>query len=102
MKNVFFLVIVLAGVLFVVAAGLNADQIYGTRTWPVTYEVLEVLGGTFGLFILIIITFYSGELVWRERDAGRLDAGGGDGGVAAGCAAVGIDPGGVGGPVGPV
>jgi len=68
-KNVFFLVIVLAGVLFVVAAGLNADQIYGTRTWPVTYEVLEVLGGTFGLFILIIITFYSGELVWRERDA---------------------------------
>jgi ABC-2 type transport system permease protein len=69
-KNVFFLVIVLAGVLFVVAAGLNADQIYGTRTWPVTYEVLEVLGGTFGLFILIIITFYSGELVWRERDAG--------------------------------
>jgi ABC-2 type transport system permease protein len=69
-KNVFFLVIVLAGVLFVVAAGLNADQIYGTRTWPVTYEVLEVLGGTFGAFILIIITFYSGELVWRERDAG--------------------------------
>ena len=26
-------------------------------------------GGTFALFILIIITFYSGELVWRERDA---------------------------------
>jgi ABC-type transport system involved in multi-copper enzyme maturation permease subunit len=68
-KNVFFLVIVLAGVLFVVVAGMNADQLYGTKTWPVTYVVLEVVGGTFGLFILIIITFYSGELVWRERDA---------------------------------
>ena len=69
-KNVFFLVIVLAGVLFVVVAGLNADQLYGTRTWLVTYEVLEVVGGTFTLFILVVITFYSGELVWRERDAG--------------------------------
>ena len=69
-KNVFFLVIVLAGVLFVIATGLNADELFGTRSWLVTYDVLEVVGGTFGLFILIIITFYSGELVWRERDAG--------------------------------
>ena len=69
-KNVFFLVIVLAGVLFVIAAGLNADELYGTKTWLVTYEVLDVLGSTFSLFILIIIAFYSGELVWRERDVG--------------------------------
>ena len=69
-KNVFFLVIVLAGVLFVVATGLNADELFGTRSWLLTYEVLEVLGGTFTLFILIVIAFYSGELVWRERDAG--------------------------------
>jgi ABC-2 type transport system permease protein len=69
-KNVFFLVIVLAGILFMVATGLNADQIYGTRTWPVTYVMLEVAGGTFTLFVVIVITLYSGELVWRERDAG--------------------------------
>ncbi len=69
-KNVFFIVIVLAGVMFVVVAGLNADQLFGTRTWLVTYEVLEVMGNLLGLFVLIIIAFYSGELVWRERDVG--------------------------------
>jgi ABC-2 type transport system permease protein len=69
-KNVFFLVIVLAAVLFVIVVGREADEIYGTRTWPVTYEVLEVVGSTFTLFIVVIIAFYSGELVWRERDAG--------------------------------
>jgi ABC-type transport system involved in multi-copper enzyme maturation permease subunit len=69
-KNVFFLVIVLAAVLFVIATGLQADQLYGTKTYPVTYEVLSVLGSTFMLFLLIIVTFYSGELVWRERDVG--------------------------------
>jgi ABC-2 type transport system permease protein len=69
-KNIFFFVIVLAGILFVVVSGLNADELYGTKTWLVTYEVLDVLGSTFSLFILIIIAFYSGELVWRERDVG--------------------------------
>jgi hypothetical protein len=68
LKSVYFLVIVLAAVLFVIATGLEADQLYGTRTYAVTYEVLEFLGGTFGLFVLVIIAFYSGELVWRERD----------------------------------
>ena len=28
-----------------------------------------MLSGTFFLFLLIIIIYYSGELIWRERDA---------------------------------
>lgn len=35
---------------------------------PVTYEVLNLVNNGFGLFVLIIITVYSGELVWRERE----------------------------------
>jgi hypothetical protein len=31
-----------------------------------------VLSGSFGVFVLVIIAFYSGELVWDERDA-KLD-----------------------------
>ncbi len=68
-KNVYFAVIVLAGVLFMIAASRNTGDIYGTPTYPVTYQMFELVGGSFGLFTLIIITFYSGELVWRERDA---------------------------------
>ncbi len=30
----------------------------------------EAVSGSFGLFFLIVITFYAGELVWRERNAG--------------------------------
>ena len=67
-KNIYFAVIVLAGILFMIAASRNTGDIYGTPTYPVTYQMIELIGGSFGLFILIIITFYSGELVWRERD----------------------------------
>jgi hypothetical protein len=69
-KNIYFAVIVLAGILFMIAAARTTGDLYDTPTYPVTYEMVELLGGSFSLFVLIVITFYSGELVWRERDAG--------------------------------
>ncbi|QRN96338.1 hypothetical protein JRI60_46240 [Archangium violaceum] len=68
-KNVYFLVIVLAGVIFVLGTSRVIGVMFGTAVYPVTYMVLELVGGTFALFHFIIITFYSGELIWRERDA---------------------------------
>ncbi|AKU22561.1 M1 family aminopeptidase [Massilia sp. NR 4-1] len=76
-KNVYFAVIVLAGLLTVVAGALDLGAIYGTSTYPVTYKVLELVTGGFALFMLVLTTFYAGELVWRERDqrvAQMLDA----------------------------
>ncbi|HLL03451.1 MAG TPA: hypothetical protein VK539_22900 [Myxococcaceae bacterium] len=76
-KNIYFLVMVLAGVLFVFITSGSLGLQYGTTTWPLTYMVLELVSGTFSLFYIIIITFYSGELIWRERDArmnGLMDA----------------------------
>jgi ABC-2 type transport system permease protein len=71
-KNVYFAIIVLAGVLFMIVAASTMGSLYGTNTYPVTYEVLDLVGGSFSLFMIIIITLYAGELVWRERDA-RVD-----------------------------
>jgi ABC-2 type transport system permease protein len=70
--NVYFGVIVFAGVLFMVLAGTAIGRQFGTPTWPVTYQVLEIVSGGFALFMLIIITLYAGEMVWRERDQ-RID-----------------------------
>jgi hypothetical protein len=71
-KSVYFIAIMLCGVGFVLLTSTQIGKIYGTVTYPVTYEVLEIVHGSFSLFILIIVTFFSGELIWRERDA-RLD-----------------------------
>jgi hypothetical protein len=68
-KNVYFAVIILAGILFMIFAARSTGDMFGTPTYPVTYEMVEVMGGSFALFVLILITFYAGELVWRERDA---------------------------------
>ncbi|WP_017877589.1 M1 family aminopeptidase [Janthinobacterium sp. CG3] len=68
-KNIYFAVIVLAGVLAMYANALDMDAICGASSYPVTERVLEVVSGAFALFMLVITTFYAGELVWRERES---------------------------------
>ena len=76
-KNVYFFVIVLAGVLTMFASAIHPDPMYGTATYPVTYQIIELVSETFSLFMLVVTTFYAGEMVWREREhrmAQMLDA----------------------------
>lgn len=66
-KSIYFIAIVFAGMVLLFVNGTQVGKIYDTPTYPVTYEVLEFLGGSFSIFMLIIIIFYAGELVWKER-----------------------------------
>ncbi|HEX6706931.1 MAG TPA: ABC transporter permease [Albitalea sp.] len=67
-----FLTIVGGGMLLVVGNAFTLGSFYGTNTYPLTYKVLDAVSGLFGLFVLIVTAIYTGELVWRERDA-RMD-----------------------------
>ena len=71
-QNVYFLMILACGMLYILAVSPQVSKLYGTETWPVTYLVLEVLGGQFGLFMILVIGLYSGELVWKDREQ-RMD-----------------------------
>ena len=69
-RSRYFAAIAGAGVIFLLATSAQVGKTFDTPTYPVTYEVLESSLGSFFLFFLAIIIFYSGELVWREREAG--------------------------------
>lgn len=68
-KNVFFFVILLAGFALAILIGSEIANPIGTPSYPVTSRVVTLVDAGFALFTLIILIFYSGELVWRERDA---------------------------------
>lgn len=68
-KNIYFAVIALAGVLVLAVSALDLGAVFGTKTYPLTYMVLELIRDVFALFLLIVTTFYAGEMVWREREA---------------------------------
>jgi len=69
-KNVFFIVLVVAGTVFAALSANNVNNPFASRTYPVTYQMLQQASAGLLVFALAIITFYAGELVWRERDAG--------------------------------
>lgn len=66
-KETAFIAIVISGMLLVFVSSVNMGKMYGTDTYPSTYAVLELIGGAFGIFFLIIVVFFSGELIWKER-----------------------------------
>src|SRR4029078_10867062 len=67
-RNPYFYAITGAGVLYMLLVVQQIGKIYGTETWPVTYKMGEILNGSLRPFMLLIIAFYAGELVWAERD----------------------------------
>ncbi len=69
LNEVPFIGIVIAGLLFIFVNAINMNEIYGTNSYPTTYNVLSIVTGSFNLFLIIIVVFYTGELVWKERAA---------------------------------
>src|SRR6185437_13230172 len=68
-KSTVFIVVLLAGLLNCVPAIVfNAREGYGNSTLPVTYWVLEIINGTLYLFLIGLITYYAGVLIWKDRD----------------------------------
>lgn len=67
-KSPAFFVLMLVGLL---NAGLGlffANEIYGTPPRPLTFSLISTLNGAFGIIPVIIAIYYSGELVWRDRE----------------------------------
>ena len=60
-----FIAITLMGMVLLIINSISFNSMYGTATYPTTYQVLEVLEG-FDLFFLILIVFY-GRLSHRPR-----------------------------------
>jgi ABC-2 type transport system permease protein len=53
---------------FALAVLFFTGEIYGAPILLVTRVAVEALMGTFGLIAMVIAIYYSGELVWRDRD----------------------------------
>jgi hypothetical protein len=72
-----FLVILAFGMLNIVGNSTSLEEMFGTPVWPVTHLMLRIIEGAFSLTLVLILTWYSGELTWRERSAkmdGVVDA----------------------------
>lgn len=47
---------------------LSDSSFYGSASFPVTYKMVEQIAGSLLIFPLAVITYFTGVLVWRDRD----------------------------------
>ena len=72
-KSVPFLVMLLFGVINLLAGSSVAKNMYGTAVYPMTHLMLQSINNSFSFMLIIIVTFYAGELIFKERQVRIAD-----------------------------
>jgi len=68
-KNNIFVILLLFSIILLIANLSGGFEYFGLKSFPVTYKMLDQIGNVSTMFIFIILVFFSGELVWRDRDS---------------------------------
>ena len=72
-KSVPFLVMLLFGVINLIAGSSVGKNMYGTAVYPMTHLMLQSINNSFSFLLIIIVTFYAGELIFKERQVKIAD-----------------------------
>ncbi len=64
-----FLVMLAFGLLNLTGSLIFSGQMFGTPVYPVTHLMAQAISGSYQWLLWIVLGFYAGELVWRERSA---------------------------------
>jgi|GEM_PF-3234852 hypothetical protein len=67
-----FVIITALGIFLLFIVATSEERVLDTPVLPVTRIMVEGVAGSLTAVVLILVTFYSGELTWRERVL-RLD-----------------------------
>ncbi|WP_394746846.1 M1 family aminopeptidase [Spongiimicrobium salis] len=67
-KSPVFKIILVLGSAFLLINLFSGNRLWGHRAYPVTYLVIGVINYFSSILLVILLVFYSGELVWRDKD----------------------------------
>ena len=68
-----FPVLLLFSAFQLIASFFDINGIYGAPNWPLTQTLVQIIVGAFSLMTIIVITYYTAEVVWREKTVGMGD-----------------------------
>jgi ABC-2 type transport system permease protein len=71
-KSNFFIVIAAAILIDIPFLLTEATGTYGTRSYPLTYRIIDLIREDVSFFLLIIIAYFTGAMVWKDRER-RMD-----------------------------
>ena len=72
-KSIPFLIIALVGLANFIGGAIAGARMFGTPVLPVSRLMMENMNGSFTFLLVLIVTFYGGELIFKERQAKLAD-----------------------------
>ena len=66
-KNPTFKILFLFSLVLYIVTLVSGFEYYGLKSFPVTYKMVDSINEAAGLFVIIILVFFSGEIIWRDR-----------------------------------
>ena len=67
LKETSFWAIVICGMIIIIINSVSLGTVYDVDSYPKTYFIVKELQEMSSFFFVIILVFYSGELIWKER-----------------------------------
>ncbi|WP_299124948.1 M1 family aminopeptidase [uncultured Winogradskyella sp.] len=67
-KSITFKILFLFCIIILVADLSGGFEYFGLQSYPLTYKLIDSIKDNTDIFIIIIVVFFSGELIWRDRD----------------------------------
>jgi ABC-2 type transport system permease protein len=74
LRSLPFLILLGFGLINLIGSARVSNRLFGTEAHPVTALMLESLRGSYQFVLALIIAYYAGEVIWRERDARMAEA----------------------------
>ncbi|RHW75137.1 M1 family aminopeptidase [Colwellia sp. RSH04] len=68
-----FMVLAVLTIFMLVAPLVDPQAMFGTPNWPLTQAMVSLIANSTGLLMMIVLAYYSAEIVWRERNSGMGD-----------------------------
>ncbi len=68
-KSVTFKILFLFCIIILVADLIGGFEYFGLQSYPLTYKLIDSIKDNTSIFTVIILIFFSGELIWRDRDS---------------------------------
>ncbi len=68
-KSVTFKIFLIFALLIFVTQLFGGFEYMGLKSYPLTYKMVDAINAASSLFIMIMLVFFSGELIWRDRES---------------------------------
>jgi len=68
-KSVTFRILFIFSAILLISNLIGGFEYFGLQSYPLTYKLIDTINNNTIIFVVIILVFFSGELIWRDRSS---------------------------------